>query len=195
MQILILVSIIAFLLGFFFSQFIKSVVDKWKEIQKKKAIESYFEEIKSQISSGNSEFITRVNNIVILGMKMRDFGDVIVSYTIEPKEISILKDNKEILSSKDLSLKNKIILTQNIEEKHKQKIQDVIEVFGQLFNREEFEHSMKETISNDKKMLGEDLTPDQKVEFTIDDILDTINKVGIDNLTEEEKEFLRKFNK
>lgn len=195
MQILILVSIIAFLLGFFFSQFIKSVVDKWKEIQKKKAIESYFEEIKSQISSGNSEFITRVNNIVILGMKMRDFGDVIVSYTIEPKEISILKDNKEILSSKDLSLKNKIILTQNIEEKHKQKIQDVIEVFGQLFNREEFEHSMKETISNVKKMLGEDLTPDKKVEFTIDDILDKINKVGIDNLTEEEKEFLRKFNK
>ena len=32
-------------------------------------------------------------------------------------------------------------------------------------------------------------------DFNIDDILDKINKVGIENLTEEEKEFLNNYNK
>ena len=34
-----------------------------------------------------------------------------------------------------------------------------------------------------------------KVMFDIDEILDKINKVGIENLTNEEKEFLNNFNR
>ena len=196
MNSIIFISIISFLLGLLTNYFINNVVSKFKQLKKKELIESYFKEINTGVKSGLSNFVTRVNNIVVISFKMIDFGDVSITYNIESKETQVLKDNKEILTSSDVSLSEKIKLSRSIEEVHGTKIKDVVDVFGHLLNREEFEQSMKETVEKVKNMLGDlPIESETKPQFNIDDILDRISQVGIENLTDEEKEFLKKYNK
>lgn len=196
MNSIIFISIISFLLGLLTNYFINNVVSKFKQLKKKELIESYFKEINNGVKSGLSNFVTRVNNIVVISFKMIDFGDVSITYNIESKETQVLKDNKEILTSSDVSLSEKLKLSRSIEEVHGTKIKDVVDVFGHLLNREEFEQSMKETVEKVKNMLGDlPIEIETKHQFNIDDILDRISQVGIENLTDEEKEFLKKYNK
>lgn len=196
MNSIIFISIISFLLGLLTNYFINNVVSKFKQLKKKELIESYFKEINTGVKSGLSNFVTRVNNIVVISFKMIDFGDVSITYNMESKETQVLKDNKEILTSSDVSLSEKLKLSRSIEEVHGTKIKDVVDVFGHLLNREEFEQSMKETVEKVKNMLGDlPIESETKPQFNIDDILDRISQVGIENLTDEEKEFLKKYNK
>ena len=82
------------------------------------------------------------------------------------------------------------------------KINDVVEVLGFVFSREDFERTFKikvEDLTNPEKMKMMDESDIDKIvrendsKFSIDDILDKINKVGIDNLTEDEKKFLQNY--
>jgi hypothetical protein len=198
MENLFLVSIVSFFLGLFFHFFVSSLVSKLKQKKNDEMVEEYFREIDKGIKSGLSKFITRVNNIVVISTTMNDFGDVSITYNMDTKEIIVMKDNKEILTSDKINLKEKIKLSKIIEDTHSKQIQDVVDIFGQLLNREEFEKSMKETLEKFKIITdGINITPEPKKEtkFDIDEILDKINKVGIENLTKEEKDFLNKFNK
>lgn len=187
--------ILSFFLGVFFHYFIQKMIELWNKRKSQKVTEGYFEEIRAKIEKGNSYFISRINNLVILSSKMDDFGDVVITYNIEPREVTILKDNKPILSSKQIALQETIKLTTTIEKIHKEKLNDNVEMFGQIFNRTELENSLKDTISllskeiSERKGNREVSQPD----FNIDEILDKINTVGMDGLTPEEKEFLRKY--
>lgn len=198
MENLFLVSIISFFLGLFFHFFVSSFISKLKQKRNDQVIEDYFNEINKVVKSGLSKFITRVNNIVVISTKMNDFGDVAITYNMDTKEIVVMKDNKEILTSDRINLKEKLRLSKTIEDIHSKEIQDVIDIFGQLLNREEFEKSMKETLEK-FKIIGDatnqEPESEKETKFDIDEILDKINKVGIENLTKEEKDFLNKFNK
>jgi len=90
---------------------------------------------------------------------------------------------------------------------HYYKIIDVVEILGLVFYRPDFEKNfnvnfeeIKERAMRLSKDMGDLSDIDKiykknKVMFDIDEILDKINKVGIENLTNEEKEFLNNFNK
>ena len=193
----LIIPILAFLLGYFVHMAIGMIMENIKRKQGKKLVQSYFSEIKTEIERGNSHFLSRVNNLILLSTNLKDFGDVVVAYTLEPREVSIIKDKKQILTTNEIDLKSTIGLTQTIEKIHKNKIEDVIDVLGTIYSREEFEKSIQDTMSlfkgenqieSSKNVIKTDNTP-----LNIDDILDKINKVGIENLTNEEKEFLKRY--
>jgi hypothetical protein len=169
-----------------------------------------FKEILEKINTKKSRFKTRINNAVYIGVKLEDYGRVDIVYLLDKKEnqINIFKGDKLIMTT-DLvneELLNEII--SSINRVHYHRIIDVVEILGLVFYREDFERSfgisfkeLKEKSINMMKSMNEDKSDIQKIinknnnMLDIDDILDKINKVGIENLTEEEKEFLNNYNK
>ena len=99
-------------------------------------------------------------------------------------------------------------LIENINRVHHHKIDDIVEVLGFVFYREDFERNfnvnlkeIKEKADHIMKTLEENQSDIDKIiksnsdKLDIDEVLDKINKVGIENLTKEELEFLNNYNK
>jgi hypothetical protein len=167
-----------------------------------------FKEILEKINTKKSRFKTRVNNTVYIGVKLEDHGRVTVVYFLDKKEnqLNIFKDDKLIMTCDlvDEELLGEII--SSINRVHYHRIIDIVDILGLVFYREDFEKSfgisfkeLKEK-SNMMRAMNEE-SDVQKIinknsnNLDIDDILDKINKVGIENLTEEEKKFLNNYNK
>ena len=113
--------------------------------------------------------------------------------------MAIFKDGKCIYTSNliDSDLVNEI--SKEIELKHNKDINDVIDILGLVFSREDFEKSfnikeIRNVIKKEESDIDE-IVKKNKKRFNIDEILDKISKIGIDNLTEEEKQFLNNYNK
>lgn len=169
-----------------------------------------FKQILEKVNTKRSRFKTRINNTVYIGVKLEDYGKVDVVYFLDKNEnqLNIFKADKLIMTS-DLveeSLLNEIITS--INKVHYHRIVDVVEILGLVFYREEFEksfgisvHELKKRTENMMKSMTEDQSDIQKIinknntKLDIDDILDKISREGIENLTEEEKEFLNNYNK
>ena len=170
-----------------------------------------FQQILEKVNSKRSRFKTRINNTVYIGVKLEDYGRVDVVYFLDKKEnqLNIFKGEKLIMTSDSVSenLLNEIV--DSINKVHYHRIVDVVEILGLVFYREDFEKSfgisfeeMKERQMNMMKSMNEEGQSDiqkiinkNKTKLDIDDILDKINRVGIENLTEEEKQFLDNYNK
>ena len=98
-------------------------------------------------------------------------------------------------------------IIKEINYRHGYRIDDIVEVLGLVFYRPDFEKSFNVNFQDIKERamrMGKEMSEmsdidkiqkRNKVRFDIDEILDKINKVGIENLTNEEKEFLNNFNK
>jgi hypothetical protein len=170
-----------------------------------------FKQILEKVNTKRSRFKTRINNTVYIGVKLEDYGRVDVVYFLDKKEnqLNIFKGEKLIMTSDLVSedLLNEIV--NSINKVHYHRIVDVVEILGLVFYREDFEKSfgisfeeMKERQMNMMKSMNEEGQSDiqkiinkNKTKLDIDDILDKINRVGIENLTEEEKQFLDNYNK
>lgn len=170
-----------------------------------------FKQILEKVNSKRSRFKTRINNTVYIGVKLEDYGRVDVVYFLDKKEnqLNIFKGDKLIMTSDLVSEELLNEITSSINRVHYHRIIDVVEILGLVFYREDFERSfgvsfeeMKEKQMNMMKSMNEENQSDiQKIinknknKLDIDDILDKINRVGIENLTEEEKQFLDNYNK
>lgn len=205
-------SIILIGIGFWIGIAYKNWSDKLSE--KKEMLKSIldknnqFKQILEKVNTKRSRFKTRINNTVYIGVKLEDFGKVDVVYLLDKKDIVIFKNEKCILTSDSV---DSVILNQimdDIYRVHGHRIEDVVQILGLTFSREDFEksfgisvHELRERTDNMMKSMSEDTSDIQKIinknntKLDIDDILDKINKVGIENLTEEEKEFLNNYNK
>lgn len=96
-------------------------------------------------------------------------------------------------NSRYLSLFNLVVL-KNTFNKHKDEIFNVVEYGDTLVDEKTFK--LMETmieLTKESIMLEQNINnPSDIVELDIDDILDKINKVGYNELSDEEKDFLRK---
>lgn len=169
-----------------------------------------FKQILEKVNTKRSRFKTRINNTVYIGVKLEDYGKVDVVYFLDKKEnqLNIFKSDKLIMTS-DLVFEDLINeIVDSINKVHYHRIVDVVEILGLVFYRKDFEKSfgisfeeLKERSNNMIKSMNEDQSDIEKIvnknnrKLDIDDILDKINRVGIENLTEEEKQFLDNYNK
>jgi hypothetical protein len=199
----ILLYIFLFLLGYYVRQLIGYYTDKIRKDNLIKDINTQFKEVLNNILNSNSIFKNRVNNTVYLSTKLKDYDDVNIVYLIDKKDIAIFKNEKCIYTS-DMVEKDTInSISSAIENKFEENINDVVEVFGFIFSREDFERYFKikvEDLTNPEKMKLnyqesdiDKIVRENDSKFNIDEILDKISKVGIDNLTEEEKKFLKNY--
>ena len=193
--------------GYLFKFWSDRLTDKVNNLREIKDKNDQYEKVYQNVINKKSRFKTRVNNTVYIGTKLPDYGRVTIFYSLDKNDISIFKDDKCIMTSDSVGkeLVDKII--REINYRHGYRIDDIVEVLGLIFYRPDFEKNfnvnfqeIKERAMRMSREMGEMSDIDKinkrnKVRFDIDEILDKINKVGIENLTSEEKEFLNNFNK
>lgn len=193
--------------GYLFKLWSDRLTDKVNNLREIKDKNDQYEKVYQNVINKKSRFKTRVNNTVYIGTKLPDYGRVTIFYSLDKNDISIFKDDKCIMTSDSVGkeLVDKII--REINYRHGYRIDDIVEVLGLIFYRPDFEKNfnvnfqeIKERAMRMSREMGEMSDIDKinkrnKVRFDIDEILDKINKVGIENLTSEEKEFLNNFNK
>lgn len=153
------------------------------------------------VKNGNSEFKTRVNDTVYVGVNLEKWGDCDIIYMMDKHDIAIFQGTKCIHTSDGVSKEIIDELISVILNIYNKKINDIVEIFGFVFYREEFERSFNTKIEeiknhpifgNMKQDLNEieKINQENKRRFDIDDILDKISKLGISSLTSDEKIFL-----
>lgn len=177
--------------------------EKSKITEQTNRINDQFKQILANISRGKSIFKNRVNNTVFIGSKLEEHGDVDVIYMMDNKYVAIFKENKCIYTSEGANKEILNDLTFTIEKRFKTQINDVVDILGFKFYREEFEKAFKVDMNDIKKQFGLDLDSididkikkENEYKFDIDEILDKISKQGIDSLTFEERIFLDEYSR
>ena len=212
MEVLEIISIfgVGFFVGYLFKSWSDKLTNKVNLLREIKDKNDQYEKVYQNIINKKSRFKTRVNNTVYIGTKLPDYGKVSIVYFLDKNDIAIFKDDKSIITSDSVGkeLIDKII--KEINYRHGYRIDDIVEVLGLIFYRPDFEKNfnvnfqeIKERAMRMSREMGEmremsdidKIHKRNKIRFDIDEILDKINKVGIENLTSEEKEFLNNFNK
>lgn len=166
-----------------------------------------YKKILDNIIGKKTKFKTRVNNTIYLGTKIPDIGKVEIVYILDRRDIAVFQDTRCILTSENIEKQTLDKITQSIDEVHQEKINDVIDVLGLIFSREDFEKTFNVNLEEIKKQTMnfmkdkseksdiESIISDNKTKFDIDEILDKINKLGIESLTKEERIFLDNYSK
>ena len=203
-------SIIAIIIGFFslgylFNNLLRKIVDKYNDGKFIKEITDIFQSVLDNLYTNKTSFVSRINGTVTIMTELDKIGMVNIVYLMDRRDIAIFKGDKCIYTSDsiDKSLVDQIIV--GVEVFYKHEINDVVNVLGMVFSRDEFESKFKIKVEDIKKgMFGhspkeemsdiEKIKRQNEIKFNIDDILDRITSVGIENLTPEEKKFLDSYN-
>lgn len=200
---LLIVFLGGVLVGGMLFKTIHKYLEKSKVTEQTNKLNNQFKQILANISRGKSIFKNRVNNTVFIGSKLEEHGDVDVVYMMDNKDVAIFKENKCIYTSEGVNKQIVSDLTHTIEKRFGTQINDVIDILGMKFYREEFEKAFKFDMNDIKKQFGLDLDVDEidkikkenETKFDIDEILDKISKKGMNSLTFEERIFLDEYSK
>lgn len=205
----ILFNITAFILGMVAGLKLAEFVSN-KKIQKQnddilKDRQNQFNEILTKLSTGKTRFKTRVNQTVYISVKLKDHGKVNLLYLMDKKDIAIFKEDKCLYTSDQVDQNLLTDIITSIENRHGWKIEDVVNVLGFIFYREDFEKSFGMRFEDISKSLGmrqqqsdseiDNIVNNNETKFDIDEVLDKIGKLGIEMLSKEEKEFLDNYSK
>ena len=203
-------SIIAIIIGFFclgylFNNLLRKIIEGYNDGKYRKEITDIFQSVLDNLYTNKTSFVSRINGTVTIMTELNKIGMVNVVYLMDRRDIAIFKGDKCIYTSDpiDKSLVEEIIV--GVEVFYKHEINDIVNVLGMVFSRDEFESKFKIKVEDIKKgMFGhspkeevsdiEKIKRQNEVKFNIDDILDRITSVGIENLTPEEKKFLDSYN-
>jgi hypothetical protein len=196
-----LIFISGLLIGCLITYILSNLISRSKNKSILKDNINQFIQILKNIKSDKTKFKSRVNNTIYIETNLSDYGDVGLVCLLDKKDISIFKDEKCIYTSNLINSDLINEITKAIELKHNKDINDVVEILGFVFSREDFEKSFNVNIKEIKNGVKKEESDIEKIlkknkkRFDIDEILDKISKVGIENLTEEEKQFLNNYNK
>jgi hypothetical protein len=169
-------------------------ISKRQESKLRKKYVNTYNEILKKLTSNEVSFTSRINNTVQLHTEIEDEGEVQIMYFLDRQDVSIFRDGDCLYTSNliEKDLIEKILKT--IWSKFSLQINDVVQLLNNTFDKRTF-------------MVISGVNPNQTVDtsqifnvpdedtYTLDDILDKINEVGYNNLTESEKEFLKNLNK
>lgn len=201
-----------FAAGVLFAATIRKIGESVRKSSLRRDKLKQFKEVLSNIRKGNSVFVSRLNQTVMLDTKVSDYGLVNIIYLMDKKLVCIFKDSKCLHTTEEMkdmteSLENAII------GHYGSQINDVVQVLGVTISREELEAQMKKfeeeigkSIDIPKElrdlnlnMKDEEESSDiQKIieenetKFDVDSILDKISRVGMNRLSKEEMEFLKR---
>lgn len=203
MKVVLYISIfiVSFLLGNLFNMKLLSFLENKK---KKKIISDQtnkYKEVLSKIINKKVRFVSRINDVAYFKMNLNDYGKVDIFYFLSKKDIAIFQGEKCLLTSNNV---NKTIIediTKNIDLVYTNKINDVVNIMGFIMYKKDFEKTFNVSIDDLEKSMQiqqdqsdiNGVVKENQNKFDIDEILDKINKVGIDNLTKEELNFLNNY--
>ena len=192
-----------FALGYLFNNLLRKILDFYNEKNYKKEINDIFQCILDNIYTHKTSFNSRINNTVSVMTELDELGSINIVYLMDRKDIAVFKGDKCIYTSDSAEKKLVEEIIMGVEIFYKHEINDVVNVMGMVFSRDEFEKKFGVKVEDIKKsQFGqrEELSDIEKikkrneVKFNIDEILDRISSVGIENLTPEERNFLDNYN-
>lgn len=201
--------VISFLLGMVLYGQLYNIILKIKGNNIIKDINDQFKQILDNIlapkSANKTKFINRINSTVFIKTKLSDYGDVSIVYLLDKKSVAIFLKDKCIYTSESADREVIKSIIENIDKKYKKKINDVVEILGFVFSKDDFENRFRVKADDLKgfRMPNpmeaqsdiDNILHKNRSKLDMDEILDKITKVGIENLTPEEKSFLSNFNK
>lgn len=202
---IIFLIVIFFLIGVSLGGYLqKRLTKRAFKIEQEKAAEekkNKFIELVSKLKNGKSKFKSRINDMAYISVQLDDLGTVDLIYLMDKDDVAIFQDTKCLYTSDgiDKSIVNEVINV--IYKLYGKKINDVVEILGFVFYREEFEKSFNIKVEDLKKAnlfanleneVGEieKIKTNNNKKFNIDEILDKISAFGIASLTIEERLFL-----
>lgn len=209
----ILLSIIFFILGIILGIILYKLFIDYHHIKETKrsrdAINNIFKKVLKDIKENRTSYINRLGDNISIKGSLDDVGIIEIIYISNKNDIALFSKDICIYTSGnvDRSIIDDIIDQINI--KYRSKIDDIVIVMGIIYYKPEFEkkfnitvEEMKrrnQTMEEMKKNLNEQsdidkIIQENKTKFDIDDILDKIASNGINNLTNDEKIFLKKYN-
>lgn len=198
-----------FAAGVLFATAIRKIGEATKKSSLKRDKLKQFKEVLSNIRSGKSVFVSRLNQTVMLDTKVSDYGLVNIIYLMDKKVVCIFKDSKCLHTTEEMkemteSLENAII------GHYGSQINDVVQVLGVTISREELESQMKKfeeeigksnirelkdlnlNIKDEESSDIQKIIEENDTKFDVDAILDKINRVGMKRISKEELEFLKR---
>ena len=186
---IISVLFIGILIGVFITFLTFFFLNKFAERKIKKQNQSVYQEILDSINSDNITFGSRINNTVHLNTNIKSEGEVQIMYFLDKKEIAIFKGDACLYTS--ALIENDVLdkISTGIWVRFSQQINDVVFLSNNAFDKKTFIIISGLSSQNTGEIVEEH---GFTYSYDLDDILDKINKVGYDNLTESEKEFLKK---
>ncbi len=191
---------LTFIIGGLFSVSVVAIRDRVNDNKKSKKMNLVFSEVLASI--GRSKLVTRVNSTATINITTGSLGSVSLIYMLDRKDIAIFQDSRCIYTSEVVDKEIIKAIIEAITIKHGRNIDDVVNLFGFLFSKFDFEKKFKMRVENgmlyplEEKVEKSDIDKILKRNsnsFSIDEILDKINTVGMDNLSSEEKKFLKSF--
>lgn len=199
--------IISFVVGVYFgAKVYKAMVEN--EVKKEnekliKNINEQFQQILENITTGLSKFKGRVNSTVHIESSLNEHGNIDVIYLLDKNDVAIFQGNKCLYTSDKVDKHVISDITKAINHLYKREITEVVNFFGLVLSKQDFERQFKfdfdeiqKLVQNPEKMKDIDLSEVDKIieensiKFDVDEILDKISKFGISILTPEEKKFL-----
>lgn len=200
----IILSLFTFLLGMIVYKVFNEALIKRDIKNKKKEIESIFISVLKSINSGQSNFKSRFLQTAYVTTSTSKTGIIDVIYLIDKSDIAILKNGQVKYTSEGVGKNIIDEIINSINYLHGKEINDVVNVFGLLFSKKDFESSFKMKFEDFNKIINrmtkDDTSSDidniinsNQDSFDIDEILDKIGKHGLGSLTDEEKQYLNDY--
>jgi hypothetical protein len=198
-----LVTIVSLLcIGFLIGFNIRNVVSFYENKKKIDTLNKKFLNILNELESGRSKFRTRFSNSVYINISLEEYGKVDIVYMIDKNDIAIFKGSDCILTTHSVDRKIVDNIIYKIKRIHDNDINDIVNIFGLIMNRKEFENLTKVKIEDFGKIkYDNELSDIDKIvksnesKFNIDDILDKISSIGIESLSNDERKFLEDYSK
>jgi hypothetical protein len=168
-----------------------------------KNINNQFEQILKNLVTGTSRFKSRINTTVHIESTLSEHGNIDIIYLMDKNDIAIFQDTKCLYTSEKVEKSVIKSITDAIDLLYQKEISEVVDFFGIVLSKKEFERQFKmdideinNLVKNVKIVNNNDLSElekiidDNKTKYDVDEILDKISKYGIEILTPEEKNFL-----
>jgi len=170
---------------------------KVQKIRKKN--NEVFKQVLANLQNGKGKFMNRINNTVQIDTKIKSEGKITMIFFIDKNEISIFKENVCAYTHQnvDEDIINSIITM--IWSRFSERISDVIQLYNNVMDRKTFTKLVSQAktevqvfnLDENGNIIDQiDSEPKQKP-LSLDDILDRINQVGYDGLSQIEKDFLK----
>lgn len=188
------VAFISFILGVIGYRVFDNIKEYYRNKKEVESVNSVFDEI--YLLLDKSEFVTRVNNMATIKLDYYDIGEISIIYIIDKDDIVVMRSGEVLFTSRLASddIIDKMI--DKINELHGLYIDDVVNFYGILYSKVDFEEKFKIKLEDAISSIQEPKSDIDKIVnkndslFNMDDILDKISKFGISKLNEDEKNFL-----
>jgi hypothetical protein len=158
-----------------------------------------FKQILTNLQNGKGKFISRVNQTVQIDTKIKSEGKITMLFFIDKNDLSIFKDGNCVYTTQNVDEDILNSITSMIWSRFSERISDVVQLYNNIMDRKTFMKLISQAKTevqvfnlDENGNIVEPINHFQKDEpLTLDGILDRINQVGYDGLTETEKDFLK----